>query len=468
MLKALATNESSAVASPRLSPALLHAMVLAGVVVFLLATFSVIEHDTIYANAEITKIAEDTIRDRYIDQLETGNRLRQVALLAFGLLGIAALGLCREPRWNIRWSVATPLLLLLGWTCLSTAWSEQPAITGKRLVVLGCIVLGCAGLARLYRPRELLLCSLVTLMAFILGSLAIDLAMGGSPWAGSDYRFGGTLHPNAQAAYCGVLCLAAFTQPIGFGRRWILRLLFVGGIGLIVLTQSRTGLLSLAVALVFVWMLRLPSLYKWAGVGVVISTLALGMIAWYSVGEGARSRTVDAALMGRTEKSKSLTGRVPLWEELIDYSAERPLIGFGYEGFWTKDRIAAIMKSQNWTLQNAHNSYLEIILQLGLVGFVLVMWFVWGGMNALVEAYNKTREAGYAFAFGVVVFGLTNSLLESLFVKLRYTPVIALIGLLAVTLFFPVTDADNEEEEDFRQENPTAWLPPSPRPALPR
>lgn len=460
MPEALANpNNATEATAPAWSSTLGRKLMLTAVIVFLVAAFGVIEHDPIFANAQITKIDEADIRDNYIEQLETGNRLRQVALVAFGMFGVAALSLCREPRWNVQWRVATPLLLLVSWTLLSVFWSEQPGITAKRLVVLGCILLGSAGLARLYRPKELLLGALITILAFILGSLAIDLAMGGRPWEGGDYRFGGTLHPNAQATYCAVLCLAAFTQPIGFGRRWILRLLFVFGVGLIVLTQSRTGLLSLAIALVFVWMLRLPSLYKWAGMGVVVGLAAAAFIAWYSVGEGARSRTVNAALLGRTEQSKSLTGRVPLWEELTDYASRRPVCGYGYEGFWTDSRIAAIMKSQNWTLQNAHNSYLEIVLQLGYVGLFFAIWFAWRGGGALVEAYNLTREPGYAFAFGVLVLGLSNSLLESLFVKLRYTPVIALMGLLAVTLFFPFADSDNADADDPRLKNRSAWLP---------
>lgn len=447
-------------ATSGVSPRVWRTLGLAGVMVFLLAAFAVIEHDTVFANAEIARIAEDEIRDNYIDQLEAGNLLRQVALLSFGALGFCALLACRERPWNVQWRVAVPLLLLVTWTLLSVGWSGQPTITSKRLVVLLCILFGCAGLARLYRPGELLLCSWLTTLAFILGALSIDVAMGGRPWEGGDYRFGGTLHPNAQAMYCGVLCLGAFTQPIGFGKRWVLRLLFLFGAGLIVLTQSRTGLLSLVVAITLVWMLRLPSLYKWAGIGLLLSALATGFVLWNSVGDGARARTVDAALLGRTEQSKSLTGRVPLWEELIGYSSERPITGYGYEGFWTKNRIAAIMKSQNWTLQNAHNAYLEIVLQLGLVGLVLALWFLLGGVSALTEAYNLTREPGYAFAFGVVVFGMTNSLLESLFVKLRYSPVIGLTGLLAVALFFPIVARIEERHpNEANRRNPTAWLP---------
>jgi O-antigen ligase len=171
------------------------------------------------------------------------------------------------------------------------------------------------------------------------------------------------------------------------------------------------------------------------------------MVVYNAASDGLRNSVVDAALLGRKEQSSSLTGRLPLWEELVKDAAKRPVLGYGYEGFWTEDRIAGILKSQNWTLQNAHNSYFEIVLQLGLVGFFFAVWFLLSGSGALFAANSLTREPGYAFAFGTVVFGLANSTMESLFVRVRYCPSIALVGLLMVALFFP-REEDYEDDDD--------------------
>ncbi|TWT95839.1 O-Antigen ligase [Botrimarina colliarenosi] len=416
-----------------------------GVVFFLLFVFGVVEHELIYANAYITEIDEKDIRDKFIEQMESGNALRQVALVAFGAFGIVALGFCRDKPWNLRWSVLTPLLILAGLCLVSVAWSAQPLLTAKRLVVLACMVLGSAGLARMLTPRDFLSIVLVSLTLFIAGSLAFELAAGGRPWSGGDYRFGGTLHPNAQANYCGILCLAAVCHPFGFGRRWIRYTLVAVGLGLIVLTQSRTGLMSVAVALVSTWMMRLPPGLKWAGFSLFMVAVAGLFISYNSVGTGARHTVLDTALLGRTQQAGSLTGRVPLWEELLEYSRKKPLLGYGYEGFWTQDRIAAIMKSQKWSLQNAHNSYFEIVLQLGFVGLFFAVWFLLASAAALSAANRLTRDPGYAFAFGVLTLGVFNSLLESLFIKLRFCPTVALIGVLMVALFFPSEPGDETD-----------------------
>lgn len=416
----------------------------AGIVLFLLTVFGAVEHDRLYANAQIATMDEKEIRDLFIKQMESGSALRQVSLLAFGCLGVVGLASSREKPLNIRWSVFFPLLVLVALACASMLWTPQPLVTAKRLVVLLCVLTGCAGLARLLTPREFLGVSLATLMLFISGSVAIDIAAGGRPWSG-DYRFGGTLHPNAQATYCAILAIAASCLPVGFGRRWLKLVIIAFALGLIVLTESRTGLMAAIVALVLTWMVKLPPGMRWAGFSLGIAGVTLLLVAYYTIGSGARHSVIDTALMGRSQQAGSLTGRVPLWDELLDHAADKPLLGYGYEGFWTEKRIAQIMRSQGWSLQNAHNSYFEILLQLGYVGLFFAVWFLLAGTSSLAAATTLTRDSGYAFACGVVMFGMINSGLESLFVKLRFSPTIAMIGLLMVALYYPLSSSDDSE-----------------------
>lgn len=420
----------------------------AAIALMLLGLFWVVEHDPSFANSQHYATHEDDVRDKFIQQMEQGSALRQASLVGFALFGLMALGLCDSKPWNIKWRVLVPLVCLLAICFASAFWSGQFLVTAKRLVVLGCLITGCAGLARALRPEEYVTVALLTLAAFIGIGLVLDLAAGGRIWSGGDYRFGGTLHPNAQANYCGLMCLAAAVHPVGFGKRWVLRLLFLAGIGLIVVTQSRTGLMAMVVATIVTWTIRIRPGMRWAGVFGIIAAAMFLMVAYNAASDGLRKSVVDAALLGRKEQSSSLTGRLPLWEELMKDAAQRPIVGYGYEGFWTEDRIAGILKSQNWTLQNAHNSYFEIVLQLGFVGLFFAMWFLLSGAGALLAANAITRNPGYAFAFGAVVFGLANSTMESLFVRIRYCPTLAFIGLLMVTLFFPTEDDSSDDEEE--------------------
>lgn len=405
-----------------------------------LVIFYTVEHNPAdFAGLQVADVGEDRIKDTYIDSIEDGNAMRKLVITSYGLAGLAALVLCRGREWNVRRSGAALLGVFLLWTLTSVLWSVEPSLTFRRLVASGLILVGSLGFARMLRPMEVLTVALLTFAAFVGNSLLMDLGGGGRPWAG-DYRFGGTLHPNIQAAYCGMLCLAAFAFPAQtIGARWAVRGLCAFGFLMLLQTQSRTSALAVLVGFLMVFMVRLTPRIRWWAAAVMVCLAALTTILVSSQSDGGRKRLTNAVLLGRTEQAGSLTGRVPLWQELSGYASQRPLVGYGYESFWTPDVIAAVMKSQNWALQSAHNAYFEVRLQLGWIGLVLALAMLAGGFNLLQSAYSYTANAGYAFGYGVMAFAMTNSLLESHFSKLKYPTVIALIALLSVLVFFPVS-----------------------------
>ena len=393
---------------------------------------------------------EDRIRDDYIDDIEAGNARRKLIFFSYALVGFAGLAWCRQRPWNVRWTGAALLGALLLWAIASVLSSDEPSLTIRRLAASGLVLVGSLGFARIMRPNELISVCLISFTLFVGYSLLLDLAAGGRPWL-SDYRFAGTLHPNIQAAYCGILCLAAFSQPVGFGRRWITRSLLAFGLVMLVQTQSRTAALAVLIGLMMVFLVSLRPAVRWAAGAALLSLVAMVVLLVASLGEGGRTQLRDLVLLGRTEQAGSLTGRVPLWEELSRYVADRPMTGYGYETFWTPDRIDAVMETQEWALQSAHNGYVDFTLQLGVIGLAIGLPLVLYGFNSFQSAYARTQAAGYAFAYGLFAFAMTNSLLESHFVKLKYPTVIALIALLGVLFFYPVEqDSTDSSDPDAR------------------
>lgn len=389
---------------------------------------------------------EDRLRDDYIDNIESGSSSRKMIFLAFGLAGTIALFNCKSRPWNPQTVGVGLFATFVLWALLSVNASDDSSLTLRRLIASSLVVIGSIGFARMLRPNELLSVALVTFSLFVGYSLLLDVGAGGRPWA-SDYRFAGTIHPNIQAAYCGILCLAAFTFPAGFGRRWIPRSLLAFGFMMLIQTQSRTAALAVLIGLGTIFLLRLKPSVRWGAGMLAASMVAIATITIASLGDGGRAQLTNTILLGRTEQAGSLTGRVPLWEELSRYAAERPLTGYGYETFWTPDRIDAVMKTQEWALQSAHNAYFDMTLQLGLIGLILGLATVLYAFNLFQSAYAKTSEAGYAFIYGVIAFALTNSLLESHFVKLKYPTVLCLIAIMGILFFYPQEETGGSAED---------------------
>src|SRR5207237_462568 len=136
-------------------------------------------------------------------------------------------------------------------------------------------------------------------------------------------------------------------------------------------------------------------------------------VAALVIGFGATDLPDSVVAMGRTDDTSSLTGRGPLWQELLeDYVPQRALAGFGYGAFWSADHIAELSKSQSWAIQSTHSSYIDLLLNVGIIGAVLCLSaMVWACVRALLLE-RRERRAGYGFIAMIVAYGLADGLGE--------------------------------------------------------
>ena len=79
-------------------------------------------------------------------------------------------------------------------------------------------------------------------------------------------------------------------------------------------------------------------------------------------------------LLGR---SANMTGRVPLWQYLFsNFYLQRPILGYGYGALWMQRSFRILMQTRHgWHFQVffADNGFLDILLNMGLVGLLLFM-----------------------------------------------------------------------------------------------
>jgi O-antigen ligase len=102
-------------------------------------------------------------------------------------------------------------------------------------------------------------------------------------------------------------------------------------------------------------------------------------------------------------RDPTLTGRIPLWEELFGSIAAQPFLGFGYSGFWNADsrRVQYLWQVITWNAPNAHNGYIDLILQLGIVGLLLYLYVFWSILKQAVEHLRQETlpEASWILLF---------------------------------------------------------------------
>ncbi|WP_335109422.1 O-antigen ligase family protein [Nostoc sp.] len=146
--------------------------------------------------------------------------------------------------------------------------------------------------------------------------------------------------------------------------RWLMWTLCGISICLIILSRSTTSLtilLTMILLLPFYRSLKKTN-YK-LQVIMITSTLMLLMISSILLLNNAET------VVGTSGKDLTFNGRSDLWELVISKILERPWLGYGFSGFWTSNAASKLRATYDWA-SNAHNGFLEILLELGFLGFL--------------------------------------------------------------------------------------------------
>jgi exopolysaccharide production protein ExoQ len=92
----------------------------------------------------------------------------------------------------------------------------------------------------------------------------------------------------------------------------------------------------------------------------------------------------------------TFSGRSVIWDFALKEIERRPLFGWGYQSFWLVGPDApSVVDAPGWvkTMPNAHNGYYDTMLELGYVGYALLLAFIITTLHAIgrVAARDPTR-----------------------------------------------------------------------------
>jgi hypothetical protein len=94
------------------------------------------------------------------------------------------------------------------------------------------------------------------------------------------------------------------------------------------------------------------------------------------VGSGVVALVVvfRGALLGLIGRSDDLTGRLDIWAAVIGLAQERPWFGWGWVSYWAPwvEPFDDLVVIRGVTYLQAHNAWLDVWLQLGILGLILV------------------------------------------------------------------------------------------------
>jgi O-antigen ligase len=248
-----------------------------------------------------------------------------------------------------------------------------------------------------------------------------DLGRGYDP-SGIPMNNGVTTNKNMLGVITFVIALGALwsflSVLLGNQRRNRTRHLLARGILLAVsvtvldMAQSATSVACFLLGAVLILATYLPSIRRRPGaVHVLVATILLA--GGLTVVFGGQAGVVHA--LGR---QTNLTGRTDIWAAVLPVVPNQ-FVGAGFESFWIGPRVEKVWSnlSRYMHVNEAHNGYIEVYLNLGWVGVSLIAINLISGYRGSVAAFRRNPAFGslmLAYVATAAIYSISEAGFRSL------------------------------------------------------
>ena len=137
-----------------------------------------------------------------------------------------------------------------------------------------------------------------------------------------------------------------------------------------------------------------------------------------------------------------LTERVVIWAYALSHFGDRPIAGFGLDGFWSNPEVlTAFNREHGWVLDNYHDGYLAVLMETGIVGMALfaAAALCFGLKAAWLAKPGRMEPSRHRLMVVFATMLFFANFTETYF--LRSTNFMAVIGLLAMAMACRTGDA---------------------------
>jgi O-antigen ligase len=318
-------------------------------------------------------------------------------------------------------AVPLTLALLLGWCLLTAYWAPASGVAlrrgGLEVVVVLSALLGVESIG-VERALKLLRFTLILVLAINWISIplvhnAIHLPGESDPSLVGDWR-GLYFHKNIAGAVSALSAIVFLFFAVE-AKRWGDWALFAAAAVFTVMTRSKSsiGLLPAALAMAGLYRLAWRRDLDRAIVGLSLALVAIVALT---------AAVADAGWIARLfEDPTQFTGRTAIWQAEIAFIRDHLYLGAGFGSFADTGALSPLhgYVNEGWvqTEAHGHNAYLQLLVTVGGVGFVLAMIaFV---VQPLI-AFFRARRADlplYTMLFALFAFMILHNFLESDFLE---------------------------------------------------
>jgi len=293
-------------------------------------------------------------------------------LIGFASIGVALLVILFYKKINEIPIVIWLMVLFVIWNLLTYFWSIHPPRTLVRVVTFSQLL---AMVWLIWELCETKRDGMIIMQAYILGAYVaiIDMLVTYFTGAGQSFRIAATgFNPNWLAISFAVGIPISWHLMFKFHNKilYIINMLYFPlAIFCIILTASRGGLVTALIAssiipISFLYYGRSPKFVFALSIIIILAIIPLLSTGTFSNLERNIERLTETTDMVREGR---MTGRETIWLTGFDVFSENSLIGVGSGGF---NRSVELLLG---SAVSAHNTYLAVIVDTGIIGFLLFM-----------------------------------------------------------------------------------------------
>ena len=378
------------------------------IVAVLFSTFYLTDSTTAFS----IRSGDPERKESSISSITTGSTTRRISLISLGIFWGLLLFRRRGPQFVGRRTLYWLILAYIFLAIFSVTWAVDHQLVMRRIVVLVILCVSAFSTSLNISLRQLSSVVLWTSLLVLILGIFSELSAGVFSLSFEGYRFAGTIHPNSQARNCAILFFAATVMAkseIGM-RRFLYRSVMLTALLFLLFTKSRATFVATIIALII---LKIHTSSRSRNVAYVYILVLLFCIGLLILSDAFFPLLGTGLLLGREEEQFSqLSGRLGLWTVCIDFVKARPFVGYGFQGFWTEDRVRVISDRLGWSPHSSHSTYMENALNLGLIGlgvFLMMVIFAWYRARA---AYLNRRDVGMGFALTLLTLWLAVGTLD--------------------------------------------------------
>lgn len=326
-----------------------------------------------------------------------------IIVVTLSSLAIWVPAVVRQRPTRFRWRRLPWAALGYGaFALLSTLWSRWPGASLLTWVLLGAVTVTALMVATMLTWQEIVRALSTTLKLILALSLAIEL------WVALARRTpllpnfvglpDGEIDPHLYWVRGNLFNDGRIQGVVGNAHTMAMMCLFALIVFAVLYAARvrRRGMLIGWAVLAVLLLVKAASATVYLSVVVVLAVLAAALIT-RAADTPRRRRTVYAVfaavavlgiaialllrerLLGLLGKGSDLTGRIEIWQSVWERALTRPVFGNGFSSPWVPwdPAFDGWIMNHGLTVFHAHNMWLDVFLQLGIIGLVLMAtaWF---------------------------------------------------------------------------------------------